>query len=111
MQHCAIVPEVITYIVAIGAHKKGQQHQRVVYLLRVRQYHEAITSCAEVSAGDEGQLRQQALHSLRAMRRSASVSEVFTRCAEVNACAEGQQLSRPYTSTSDEAQPPLCRRI
>ena len=75
MQHCAIVPDVITYIVAIGAHKKGQQHQRALLFRRVmRRYGivpEGITYNAAVSAYVNGQQRQWASHPSRAMRRQA----------------------------------------
>ena len=48
-----------------------------------------FTCCADVSAGDEGQQRQQALPRIRAMRCGAIVSVFITRCADVSAYEEG----------------------
>ena len=64
MQHCAIVPDVFTYNVAISAHKKGQQHQRALLFRRaMRRYGivpERIThNAAVISAPCD---RQHALH-------------------------------------------------
>jgi len=75
MQHCASVPEVFTYNVAIWAHKKGQQHQRALLFRRaMRRFGivpERSTCNAAVSAYVKGQRRQEASHPSRAMRRQA----------------------------------------
>jgi len=107
MQHCAIVPDVITYNVAISAHKKGQQHQRALFLRRaMRRYGivpEGVTYNAAVSAYVKGQRRQKAYDAApchragwvhlqcchQPVRRASSTSRhtiSFERCGAMSSC-------------------------
>jgi len=53
-----------------------------------------ITRCADGSACEEGQRRQQAFHLVRPLQRSTAVSVVVTRWADVSTCEEGQPRQR-----------------
>ena len=95
MQHCAIVPDVITYNVAISAHKKGQQHQRALF----------FTAC-------DAALRHRAggshLQCSRQCIRKGSAAPKGLRCGAMpsgrmgtptvlpSACAAGQQYQQAY---------------